>query len=93
MVKHRRYEGMTGRQILDSFNLHHENLFYKVRDFPTCLLIGRESKFSRCSSNPESKISFDDMVKELEAKKLPYRVVKRLEWFRPTEEDRDDDKR
>lgn len=86
-VKHREFDGLSGRQIIESLgNRHHEDLFLMIRDLPTRLFIGRESQFHACSTNTETAWIFDGYIKDLEAKKLPYRVVKRIEWFVPKEE-------
>lgn len=81
------FDNLSGREIINSFGkLNHEYLFFKIRDLAKRL----EKKFHRCSSNPEVDWIFDGRLKELESKKFPYRIVKRLEWFEPTEDVKND---
>jgi len=78
------YVKMSGREILDSFGkllpVYQFDRLCSIR--PKKVL----NKFHKCSTNCQDVWIFDGRIKELEEKKLPYKVFKRIEWYVPNEE-------
>jgi hypothetical protein len=78
------YDKMSGREILDSFGkLIPEYQYQRICDIRPKRL---QKKFNNCSTNCQDVWIFEGRIKELEEKKLPYKVFKRIEWFEPNDE-------
>ncbi len=78
------FDKLSGREILNSFGkLVLEYQYDRVQNIRPKRLL---KKFHNCSTTCQNVWIFDGRVKELEEKRLPYRVFRRIEWFEPKEE-------